>query len=577
MWLHKKDIFRQLLWKHKWLLIMEILSGYMVTKTLIIGNTGLSDAIDSLQTGKGSRVLDLRFAAWMGLLIAAGFLFSFCRQKCAAFFSIRIQTEFREKAVRKLVNMEFGYFDKHNSSSVMNKLISDIDQVSMYYAETLPQIITVVITTMTVLVSMWKIDSQLILFFLIVFPVTLLISHYANQKIGTLQKKHWEMQDKVNEIVYDNVQGIVVGKTYNLFPVMRDKIYGANQELLQFEFRRNRILMISWVLTYLVKWMPHVLLGIMILFRVVAGEISIGEMTYFIMMLDRIIHPLSELMGYLITARTAYVSMQRLNQLMEEPEEQSGMVLQGESGSASIVFEDVTFGYDKERNILNGISFCINGGEQAAFAGESGEGKSTIFKLICGFYQKQRGRIQICGVSLEKWDLEAVRSLIAIVSQNIFLFPETIAWNIACGKENCTRQEIEEACKKANIHDFILSLPDGYATMAGERGDLLSGGQKQRISIARAFLKDAPILLLDEPTSAVDVKTESLIKEAVDRITQNRTVITIAHRLSTIEGADHIFVLAKGKIAEEGTNAELLAKKGSYYRLYEAQRKEAAQ
>lgn len=573
--LHKKrNIFQELLWKNKWLLVMEILFGYAVTKILIIGNESLSNAIDCMLEETETNLFDLNFIIWLGLLVLSGFFCSFFRQKCAASFSIRIQTEFRKRAARKLLHMNYEYFDTNNSSSVMNKLISDINIVSMYYSETLPAIITVLVTAVTVLVSMWKIDHALILFFIIVFPIILSISHYANQKIGALQKRHWELQDEVNEIAYDNIQGIIVGKSYNLFPIMKNKIYSANEKLLRFEFLRNRISAISWILTYVVKWMPHLLLGIMILYRVAAGELSVGTMTYFILMLDRIIHPLSELMSYLMTAKTAYISKQRLDALMEQPEEKHGEVLQTADKSAcSVLFQDVVFGYNQNRNILNGIDFQIKKGEQIAFVGESGEGKSTILKLLCSFYKPQHGEIYLYGTSLKKWNLEAARNLMSVVSQNIFLFPETIAWNIACGKETCTQHDIEEACKKANIHDFILSLPNGYETMVGERGDLLSGGQKQRISIARAFLKDAPILLLDEPTSAIDMKTEKLIKEAIDRIRKDRTVITIAHRLSTIEGASRIYVLSGGNIAEIGTNKELLAKKGIYYSLYEAQRK----
>ena len=180
--------------------------------------------------------------------------------------------------------------------------------------------------------------------------------------------------------------------------------------------------------------------------------------------------------------------------------------------------------------------------------------------------------MRLFGKTLEQWGIEEARKCIAIVSQNIYLFPESVAWNIACGKEDCGREDIMEACKKANIHEFILSLPEGYDTCVGERGDSFSGGQKQRISIARAFLKDAPVLLLDEPTSAVDVETERLIKEAIDRVSAGRTVLTIAHRLSTIEDADCIHVISGGRVAEAGTQRELLEKRGIYYRLYEGQR-----
>ena len=207
-----------------------------------------------------------------------------------------------------------------------------------------------------------------------------------------------------------------------------------------------------------------------------------------------------------------------------------------------------------------------------AFVGGSGEGKSTIFKLLCGFYRKQEGTYKLFNKCFENWDLDAARQLFGLVSQNVFLFPGTIAENVAYGKDDATLEEIQEACKLANIHEFIMSLPKQYDTLVGERGTRLSGGERQRISIARAFLKEAPILLLDEPTSAIDVGTEDLIKEAIRRISNGKTVITIAHRLSTIENVDTIMVLHKGEIVESGTSESLLGLEGIYHHLYEVQK-----
>ncbi|MBQ4284297.1 MAG: ATP-binding cassette domain-containing protein, partial [Lachnospira sp.] len=196
------------------------------------------------------------------------------------------------------------------------------------------------------------------------------------------------------------------------------------------------------------------------------------------------------------------------------------------------------------------VDFVAEKGKQTALIGSSGGGKSTIFKLICGFYHINSGSYKLLGEEFSDWDIKSARKNFALVSQNVFLLPESISDNVSYGKPGATRKEIIEACKKANIHDFIMKLPQGYDTMVGERGVRLSGGERQRISIARAFLKDAPILLLDEPTSAIDVGTEKLIQEAIDRISINKTVIVIAHRLNTVAGADRIYVLENGLIRE---------------------------
>ena len=214
------------------------------------------------------------------------------------------------------------------------------------------------------------------------------------------------------------------------------------------------------------------------------------------------------------------------------------------------------------------MSFSVKAGEQIAFVGGSGEGKTTIFKLLCGFYEKNNGQYRLFGHFFENWNLEAARNCFSVVSQNVFLFPETIKQNVACGKENATDEEIIEACKNANIHNFIMSLPEGYGTLVGERGVRLSGGQRQRISIARAFLKDAPILLLDEPTSSVDIDAERKIQDAIERISTGKTVIIIAHRLSTVKNAKRIYVVKEGKIVEMGNHEELLERDGIYADMY---------
>jgi len=235
-----------------------------------------------------------------------------------------------------------------------------------------------------------------------------------------------------------------------------------------------------------------------------------------------------------------------------------------------IEVEDITFSYDGngERNIFEGMSFSIEKGKTTAIVGGSGEGKTTIFKILCGFYSQQAGKYRLYGVDFEQWDIHEARSQFALVSQSVFLFPGTIAENVAYGKKGATFEEIVNACKMANIHDFIEKLPQGYETTTGERGVKLSGGECQRVSIARAILKNAPILFMDEPTSSVDVGTERLIQEAINNVSKERTVVIIAHRLSTIQNADRIMVFHKGKLVESGSHDDLIKQKGKYADLY---------
>lgn len=235
-----------------------------------------------------------------------------------------------------------------------------------------------------------------------------------------------------------------------------------------------------------------------------------------------------------------------------------------------VSFEHLTFGYNEENTVLKEISFQVGQGETVAIVGASGGGKSTIFKLLCGFNEpgEHAGTVQLFGKNLTDWNLTSLRSHISMVSQEPSLFPATIAENIGYGRLEATRKEIVEAAKAAHAHDFIVQLPEGYETLLSERGGGLSGGQKQRISIARALLKNAPLLLLDEPTSALDSQSEAQVQIAMNAAMQNRTVLVIAHRLSTVRQANRIIVLDQGSIVESGTHEELLGREGVYRKLY---------
>lgn len=610
----KNHVFRGIALGYVHWLIIELVAAYILTLIIIKGSTLIANGIDHLLTGETSGIVTASFIGKLIIFVGVGFLASVIRDLSASQFSVNIQTKFREEAARKLIRLEFKYFDQNSSGSILNKLISDLGQAGRFFSETFPDICRILIEALTIIISIGQMNGLLVVFLAVGYPFVLLISNYASKRMAKLAKNRWQKIDVLNSQAYDNIQGIVVGRSFNLLPIMQDKIQDANEEILQFEFQRNRLSGLSWTLQNIVNWLPNIILATLALMQVINGSLTVGGMTFFVLMLDRIIHPLSELPSLFNEAREMGVSIQRLEEIMNQADEPCGEFhlkdvsskpvdisnasnntenrlepseisetlvtpetpetqLKASSNQQSniIEFEDIDFSYEEGNQILHNVSFTIKEGENIAFVGSSGEGKSTIFKILCGFYQKQSGNYKLYGRNFEEWDMNAARNLYSLVSQNVFLFPETIAENVAYGKQGATIEEIQKACQLANIHDFIMSLPQQYETLAGERGARLSGGERQRISIARAFLKNAPILLLDEPTSAIDVGTEDLIKEAIQRISQGRTVITIAHRLSTIEDADTIMVLSKGEIVESGTNEELLANNGVYTHLYEVQ------
>jgi ABC-type multidrug transport system fused ATPase/permease subunit len=303
----------------------------------------------------------------------------------------------------------------------------------------------------------------------------------------------------------------------------------------------------------------------------IKGELTFGSLLAFIQIMNYVVNPLNNIPNMLNSLRSASAGTERLSEIWMEPKERNN----GESCDIEnpdvVQFEDVYFGYDECKEVVKGLSFTIKQGEKVALVGPSGCGKSTVLRLISGFYSVNKGSIKIYGNSIESWKLSKLRGLMALVSQDNFLFPESIYNNIAYGKPGTSKEEVAAAADTANIKTFIERLPEQYDTMAGERGARLSGGQKQRIAIARALLKNSPILLLDEATSALDTESEMEVQKALKELMNEKTALIIAHRLSTIKDVDRILVMDSGRIVEEGTHEELIKRDSLYSQLYAKQ------
>ena len=303
------------------------------------------------------------------------------------------------------------------------------------------------------------------------------------------------------------------------------------------------------------------------------GVINVGDMVAYMLFINMFVNPIKKLIQFVEMFQNAITGYTRFQELMNiEVEQEAPDAVDLKDVRGEITFDNVSFQYDEGKEVLSNISMTFPQGEMVAIVGPSGGGKTTLCHLIPRFYEITQGSICIDGQDIRKVTRRSLRSKIGIVQQDVFLFTGTIFDNIAYGKLGASREEVYEAAKKANIHDYIMSLPEGYDTFVGERGVKLSGGQKQRISIARVFLKNPPILILDEATSALDNVTENYIQDSLDELCKNRTTIVVAHRLSTIKNADEIIVMDRDGIQERGTHTQLLEKDNGIYReLYEAQ------
>ena len=304
---------------------------------------------------------------------------------------------------------------------------------------------------------------------------------------------------------------------------------------------------------------------------IAADELTLSDFVAFLLYVNLFMKPLLRLTVFTEMYQRGMAGFARFHEIMSKPEEikDVGDAIPCTNIKGEIVFENVTFGYLDGKNVLKNVNLRIAPGEKVAFVGTTGAGKTTIANLLLRFYEPQQGRVLLDGLDIQRYQQRSLREQIGLVQQDVFLFSDSVKFNIAYGKWNATETEIVEAAKNAAADEFIGRLPQGYATEIGERGVKLSGGQKQRIAIARVFLKNPPVLILDEATSALDTRTEKQIQGALDKLSQNRTTLIIAHRLSTIMNADRIVVLNNGEIAEIGKHEELLALNGIYKKLYE--------
>lgn len=557
--------------RNGYMLFLFLVASVILNEIIILGNDLIAEATDTMLSGQPVYFSKLMTPLlWIVLL---GTVISYFKNIFGNHYSAMVQKEIRTSLSRHLTKLPFSYFDKNGTGSIMTRLISDMEELGKFFSEILPNLLVNIVTVVTATIYLIQMDVFLIIVLFISYPIMLVVADKLSKKLAELAKKLRTHMDERTEKAYDAIQGITVGRSYNLYELHKQKIDTIVDNMVKQASKSTRISSLGWVLKNVITTIPVIFCYLFALYETMHGRITIGEMLAFTVILNRILFPIGDIVFCVNDIREIGVSLKRIQEIYNQKEERKGGMIQKLPQNIgkipAIEWNNINFSYsNSDHPVFHDISFSIESGEQTAFVGGSGEGKTTIFKLLCGFYEKNSGQYKLFGHFFEDWDLEAARSCFSEVSQNIFLFPETIRQNVACGKENATDEEIIEACKNANIHQFIIQLPDGYNTLVGERGVFLSGGQRQRISIARAFLKDAPILLLDEPTASVNLEAEQKLQEAIERIAAGRTVITIAHRLSTIKNAKQIYVVSGGKIAESGRHQELLEKQGIYAKMY---------
>ena len=474
----------------------------------------------------------------------------------------------RKKLVDKLSKISMGEIEKRSSGQWSQFMVETLDKMEQPIAHVIPEVIANLLIPIVLVVIIFIMDWRIGVANLLTIPLGLLFFMMMMRGYEEKSKRYQEASKAMNTTMVEYVNGIKVIKAFN----KSASSFGKFKETVN----ENKKAMLDWYLsvcfsmTGAMETIPATMIFVLptSLYLFMQGSVEMSLLIMCILLSYASYKPLIKAMSHLETMANIKIVMKEINKVMEIPDLERGKQLK-HIKSYDVEFQNVSFAYDESKNVLNNISFKANEKELTAIVGNSGGGKSTIAKLIAGFWNIDKGKILIGDVDLNDMPLKQNMELITYVSQENFLFNKTILENLRVAKEDASMDEIKEACVKASCHDFIMNLPNGYETVVGEGGSSLSGGERQRIVIARSFLKNSPIVLLDEATAYSDSDNEAIIQESIDALIKDKTVIMIAHRLSTIVKANKIIVVDNGNIVEEGSHEKLLELNGRYREMWD--------
>ncbi len=556
---------------HKKLFAMDMTAALLVSVIGVVYPVITRTMLNTLIPDRNYQMIVIFGLTLLGLYFLK-MLLNYFIQYQGHMMGVYIQAQMRTDMFTHLETLPYSFYDTHETGKIMTRMTNDLFEVSEL-AHHGPE--NIIISVLSIVISFTYLSSINLPLTLIIFacvPFLVVISWSLRSKMRQAFRDTRTAMAEINASMESSISGIRVTKAFTNAEKEREKFEVGNGK-----FRLARKASYSAMGRFhsgntFVTDVFNVVVLIAGGFFLYNGQIQFGDYSAFIVSVNMFISPVMTLINFMEQMENGITGFERFCEIMDEkpetdaPDAQDCRELEGH-----IEFRDVSYAYDEDRNVLRHVSLDIEKGKTFALVGPSGGGKTTICHLIPHFYDVISGEILLDGREIHGLTLESVRRNIGIVQQDIYLFNDTMKENIRYGRLDATDEEIIEAAKRANIHDYIMSLPSGYDTNIGERGVRLSGGQKQRLSIARVFLKNPPILILDEATSALDNTTEILIQQALDDLCRGRTTLVVAHRLSTIKSADEIAVVSDGRIVEQGTHDELMARKGTYYDLYQLQ------
>lgn len=546
-------------------LIIPLLLKYVVDD--IIGN-------DALSKSEKTDELIIIIGIMLVIFVILRPPIEYYRQYFAQWTSSKILYDIRDQLFTHIQKLSFKYYSNTKTGEVISRVINDVEQTKTFVVTGLMNVWLDLATVVIAIGIMFTMNIKLTIVSIIVLPLYIFSVKYFFGRLRKLTRVRSQALAEVQSYLHERVQGMAVIKSFAIEDVEQKNFDRENRNFLDKAIEHTKWNAKSFAVVNTVTDIAPILVIGYSGYLVVQEGLTVGAMVAFTGYIDRLYSPLRRLVNSSTTLTQSFASMDRVFELMDEKYDIQDHPdsIECKDVKGHIVFDHVDFSYDEQNaEVLKDINLEIKRGETIAFVGMSGGGKSSLVSLIPRFYDVTGGKILLDGTDIRDFKVRSLRDKIGMVLQDNILFSDSVLANILLGRPGATREEVIEAAKAANAHDFIMNLPDGYDTKVGERGIKLSGGQKQRLAIARVFLKNPPILILDEATSALDLESEHLIQETLEILAKDRTTFIVAHRLSTITHADRIILIEHGEVVEAGSHVELMEKKGNYYKLFQVQ------
>lgn len=538
------------------------------------GQTKVADMLGPMNITPGQGIdfsaLGQTLLLILAIYVASSFL-GWAAGQMARLVVQRTGWSLRQSIQEKIDRLPLSYLDQHSRGDILSRVTNDVDNVTQTLQQTLTQFLSSVLTIIGIAAMMISMSWSLTVIALIVIPLGAVLAAVLMKRAQPQFRQQWKATGKVSGLVEETITGHDVVSLFNLQKRYGRQFADDNEELFKASFKAQFISNLVNPVMSFVSNLSYVVVAVGGAVLVTNGALTIGEVQAFIQYSRQFTQPVGQLASIANLAQSGLASAERVFEFLDAPEMEPDTGRTVPKPKGKVEFRHVRFGYDPEKPVIRDLSLTVEPGNMVAIIGPTGAGKTTLVNLLMRFYEVDSGQILLDGVDIQDINKNVLRSRVGMVLQDTWLFDGSIEENIAFGKAGATKEEVEKAAQETSVDRLIRQLPEGYDTAISDDGDTLSVGERQLLTIARAFIADPEMLILDEATSSVDTRTEVLVQDAMEHLRRERTAFVIAHRLSTIQDADRILVMEDGDVVEQGNHAELLSRKGAYHRLYEAQ------